>query len=107
MTNSSIWLSLLRSVVVALCGMLVAKGVITAADAPAVQTALETLLPALVAAGMGWWEAHTHTDASKIVATAAIPEVSKVEIKQYATGSAAAVAADPDQPKVKQQGTTS
>lgn len=71
--NTSVWLSLLRSIVMAICGVLVTKGVVSAADAPALQTALETLLPSLVAAGLAWWGAHTHTDASKVADIKSMP----------------------------------
>ena len=99
-SNTDVWLSLLRGVVIAICSVLVTKGVISAADAPAIQTALLTLLPTLVAAGAAWWGARTHAPAQVTAAAGNVPGV-KVNVDAQAASSAVvAVATDPTKPNV-------
>ncbi len=98
--NTDVWLSLLRGVVIAICSVLVTKGVISAADAPAIQTALLTLLPTLVAAGAAWLGARSHAPAQVTTAAGNIPGV-KVNVDAQAASSAVvAVATDPTKPNV-------
>ena len=73
--NQDQWLAILRPVVTALCGALVTKGIINAADAPVYATLLQTLLPGLVAAAMLWWSNHVHSDAQKTLAASSVPGV--------------------------------
>ncbi len=98
--NTDVWLSLLRGGVIATCSVLVTKGVISAADAPAIQTALLTLLPTLVAAGAAWWGGRSHTEAHVTAAAGNVPGV-KVNVDAQAASSAVvAVATDPTKPNV-------
>jgi hypothetical protein len=90
--NTDVWLSLLRSVVKVLCGMLITKGLLSATDAPIYQTALETLLPSIVAAAATWWGARTQTPAAKVVAADAIPGVTVTANKETAPAAVVEVA---------------
>ncbi len=56
--------------------------------------------------GPGLVGALSHTDAGKIAAAAALPDVAKIEVKPTATDGVAAAAADPAQPKVVTQDVT-
>ncbi len=98
--NIDVWLSLLRGLVIAICSVLVTKGVISAADAPAIQTALLTLLPSAVAAGAAWWGAHSHTDAQVTAAAGNIPGVAVGVNPQAASAAVVAIATDPTKPNV-------
>ena len=64
---------------------------------PAIQTQIAA---AIAAIAVGAWSQLTKTDASKIAAVAALPEVTKITISPTAADGAAKVAADPTQPKV-------
>ena len=64
---------------------------------PSIQTQIAA---AIAAAVVGIWSQLTKTDAAKIAAVAAMPEVTKITVVPAGATPVAAAAADPAQPKV-------
>lgn len=100
--NSDQMLSALRTLIAVLSGVAIGHGWLTAdqaatlgANVLAIVGALATLVPLL-------WGLKSHSDASKIAAVAAMPEVAKIVPSATAARDSAVVQAafDPSQPKV-------
>ena len=69
----------------------------------ALSTAIITICGALPPVVAAIWGAFSHTDAKKIAAVTAMPDVAKIVVKVGAVDGAATAAKDPTQPKVVTQ----
>src|ERR1017187_7858282 len=87
-----------RSGVAALLGIAIAKwpALGTVLD-PTTQAALGLAVSGAV---VGIWSQLTKTDAAKIAAVTAMPDVKQIVVSKYAVDGVAVAAADPAQPKV-------
>lgn len=87
-----------RAAVAAGLGMLVARNLTLASILdPNTQQAIGVAVSGIV---VGVWSQLTKTDAAKIAAAAALPDVAQITVKSTATDGVAAAAADPTQTKV-------
>src|ERR1017187_7511893 len=93
--NQDQLLSLLRTVLKIVGALLVAHGTAGINGAMWEQISGGVIMIAPVV-----WDMFVHTDAGKLAAVAAMPDVKNIVVKVSATDGVAAAAADPTQPKI-------
>lgn len=98
--NKDQLMSLLRTVLSMVCGILVGKGIINAEQAATITNGLLVAAPALVAVGVAIWGAVSKTDKAKVIAAANLPGTTVIVDPKEAPPAAVATANDPSQPNV-------